>query len=391
MKGGMAKAELSSAALLGRMKAAISEGRIRPDAGQLRVAERLADLSQRLAHYRPSQNRHGLFSRLFSLRECSLEVPRGLYIWGEPGRGKTMLMDLFFETAPVPAENRRRVHFHAFMQDVHKRIHDIRAKQAAGMIWEDADPVAEVARILFQDAWLLCFDEFQVTDITDAMILGRLFKHLFSLGTVMVATSNMPPDALYADGLNRGLFEPFIANLCARCEVVALTGETDYRLCGPSGDEVWVAPLGPDADAAMDRMWFSAIGALKAQPLPVDLGGRVLMVPRAAGSAARFTFSDLCERPLGAADYLAIAARFHVVFVDHIPVLAPEQRNETMRFITLVDALYDRQVRLVASAAGQPGELYPEGPLKGLFARTVSRLEEMRRTGWPPVMAREKE
>ena len=381
----MAQAASSSPALLDRLEAAIAEGRIRPDAGQRRVAEKLADLSRRLAHYDPRQGRGGLFSRLFAPRIRTMEAPRGLYIWGEPGRGKTMLMDLFFETVPVPPDDRRRVHFHAFMQDVHRRIHDIRAKQAAGIIWEDADPVAEVARILFEDAWLLCFDEFQVTAITDAMILARLFDHLFSLGTVMVATSNVPPDALYADGLNRGLFEPFILSLCARCEVVALTGETDYRLCGPSGDEVWVAPLGPDADAAMDRMWLSAIGALKAQPLPIDLGGRVLMVPRAAGSAARFSFAELCERPLGAADYLAIAERFHVLFIDHIPILAPEQRNETMRFITLVDALYDKGVRLVASAAGQPGELYPEGPLKGMFGRTVSRLEEMRRTGWPPL------
>ena len=370
-----------SATVTRRLERAVRAGRIAADAGQQRVAGRLDRLAATLSAWNP-RPAGGLLTRFFGRRRP--DPPRGLYIWGEPGRGKTMLMDLFFETVPVAPEDRRRVHFHAFMQDVHRRIRDIRAKQAEGLIWEDADPLREVARIIFADAWLLCFDEFQVTDITDAMILGRLFEHLFAMGAVMVATSNVPPDALYADGLNRGLFEPFIVQLCARCEVMALTGDTDYRLCGPSGDEVWVSPLGPAADAAMERMWLSAIGALKPQPRPLDLGGRVLMVPRAAGSAARFTFADLCERPLGAADYLALAGNFRIVFIDNIPVLAPGQRNEVMRFVTLVDALYDSRVRLVASAAGAPGELYPQGPLKAMFRRTVSRLEEMRRAGWPP-------
>jgi len=362
---------------------AVRNGRLDEDAAQKRVAARMDDLARRLKGYTPAGDR-GLLSRLFRRGEKT-PAPRGLYVWGRVGRGKTMLMDLFFEAAPVPEKRKRRVHFLAFMQDVHKRIHDIRAKQADGRIWEDADPLEEVAKIIFRDAWLLCFDEFQVSDITDAMILSRLFGHLFDLGIVMVATSNTPPDDLYADGLNRQLFLPFVTLLCARTEVLSLDGSTDYRLCGTAGDEVWTSPLGPAADEAMERMWLSATGEPAPAPYPLDLGGRVLMVPRASGRVARFTFAELCEKPLGAADYLAIAERFDVIFIDRIPIIAPEQRNELVRFITLVDALYEKRVRLVASAAGEPGEIYPEGPLRKTFLRTVSRLEEMRRTGWPPA------
>jgi len=277
---------------------------------------------------------------------------------------------------------KRRVHFLAFMQDVHGRIHDIRRKQAKGKVWEDVDPVTEVARLIAQDAWLLCFDEFQVTDITDAMLLSRLFAQLFDLGVVMVATSNTPPEERYADGLNRQLFTPFIDILHAHADVLSLDGEKDYRLQGSAGGEVWFSPLGPEASAAMDRSWLARTGVAAPAPMPLDLGGRILMVPRAAAGAARFSFSGLCEKALGAADYLAIAQSFDTLFIDDIPVIPPQGRNEARRFITLIDALYDSKTRLVASAAGEPGELYGQGPLQEAFLRTVSRLEEMRRPGW---------
>ncbi len=374
-------ASLGNGPVSSALEAAIAGGRLTADEAQRRAAERLDRLSASLAHYRPASD-GGLLTRLFGGRGKTSAPPRGIYLWGRAGSGKTTLMDMFFATAPVPEKRRRRVHFHSFMQDVHKRINDIRAKQAAGIVWEDADPLAEVAKIIFHDAWLLCFDEFQVTDITDAMILSRLFRHLFDLGVVMVATSNSAPPELYKDGLNRGLFEPFIADLTAHNEIIALDGESDYRLSGIVREEVWITPLGPRADAAMDRLWLSITGQPNPSPLPLGLGGRLLMVPRAHGGVARFSFSDLCEQPLGAGDYLRVAQRFHTLFIDNIPLLAPQRRNEVIRLVTLVDALYENKVRLIVSAAGAPGELYPSGPMKNMFARAASRMEEMRRPGW---------
>ncbi len=354
---------------------------LRDDPAQDRIAMHLDDLATRLDGYRPKTRKSALARLLGGARQGP--APRGLYLWGEAGSGKTMLMDLFFHAAPVPQEQRQRVHFHAFMRDVHCFIHKIRQDQAAGRIWEDTDPVRETAAAIMKRGWLLCLDEVQVTDITDAMILERLFRHLFAMGAVLVATSNCAPQALYEDGLNRALFEPFITRLEERADILRLSAARDYRLCGTAGDEVWTSPLGEHAAAAMERMWQSATQGAACAPRPFDLGGRILMAPRGCKNMAWFPFAALCGQPLGAADYITIARQLGILFVDGIPRLQAEQRNEAARLIALVDALYEHRVRLVASAETGPDGIYAQGPLRRMFLRCASRLEQMRRPGWP--------
>jgi len=354
---------------------------LRDDPAQDRIAMHLDDLAARLAGYRPKMGKSAL-ARMFG-GASQKSAPRGLYLWGEAGSGKTMLMDLFFHAVPVPREQRQRVHFHAFMRDVHGFIHKIRQDQAAGKVWEDTDPVRVATAAIMERGWLLCLDEFQVTDITDAMILERLFRHLFAMGAVLVATSNSAPQALYEDGLNRALFEPFIARLEARADVARLAAARDYRLCGTAGDEVWASPLGEHAAAAMERMWQSATQGAACAPRPFDLGGRILMAARGCKDMAWFSFAALCGQPLGAADYITIARNLRILFLDGIPRLEAEQRNEAARLIALVDALYEHRVRLVASAEAEPDGIYAQGPLRRMFLRCASRLEEMRRPGWP--------
>jgi cell division protein ZapE len=280
-----------------------------------------------------------------------------------------MLMDLFFESAPAAAK--RRAHFNAFMVDVHARIH---AERQSG---KSDDPIPPVARALAADATLLCFDEFQVTDVADAMILGRLFEHLFALGVVIVATSNTPPDRLYEGGLNRQLFLPFIADFKARLDIVELNGQVDYRLHRISGLDVYLWPLGPKADAAMDAAWLKLTDRTGGAPMNLTVLGRSVRVPKAARGVARFDFEDLCCQPLAGADYLAIAHAFHTVLIDRIPKLGPDQRNEARRFVLLIDTLYDEGVKLICSAAAPPEELYAAGDGVDAFRRTVSRLHEM--------------
>jgi len=305
------------------------------------------------------------------------EPPRGLYIWGAVGRGKTMLMDLFCEAAPIAA--RRRAHFLSFMADVHERIHAFRQKVKRGEV-KDTDPIPAVADALADEATLLCFDEFTVTDIADAMILGRLFTALFARGVTVVATSNVEPERLYEGGLNRALFLPFIALLQQRMEVVRLDARTDYRLEKLGGAPVWHVPADAAAQAALDEAFRRLTGGARAASLTLPVKGRAVPVPLAAHNVARFGFADLCEQPLGGSDYLAVAARFHTVLIDAIPVMGPEDRNAAKRFITLIDALYDNGVKLVASAATEPDGLYTatDGREAFEFARTVSRLIEMR-------------
>lgn len=363
-----------------QLRALTEAGSLQADEAQFAVAGHLDRILEDLRVRQPSPKR-GALGWLFGKGRKAAEPVKGLYVYGSVGRGKTMLMDMFFKLAPVEAK--RRAHFHEFMADVHARIHAQRQKFKAGET-RQADPVPPVAASIRAEAELLCFDEFTVTDIADAMILSRLFTELFAHGCVLVATSNVIPDDLYRNGLNRGLFLPFIGLLKQNVAVTTLDSPTDYRMEKLDSLPVYVTPLGPRAEAAMDAAWSRVTGGEDAAPAEVPMKGRHISVPLACGTAARFTFESLCEVPLGASDYLAIAHRFDTVFVEGIPQMGPERRNETKRFIILVDTLYDNQVRLFASAETMPEELLTErrGTEGFEFDRTVSRLFEMRSTDY---------
>ena len=294
-----------------------------------------------------------------------------------------MLMDMFFEHAPVRAK--RRVHFHEFMNQVHDRLGDWRKLSESERKRHDGyvrgagdDPIAPVAKLIAQEASLLCFDEFQVTQIADAMILARLFDALFARGITVIATSNRAPDDLYADGINRPLFLPFVDHLKAHCDVFHLASDRDYRLDRLTEAPVWYSPLSMASADALDDAWERLTLGATPQSCTLTVKGRKLHVSREAAGVARFTFEELCARPLGARDYLAIAANFHTVILNAIPLLGPEKRNEAARFVALIDALYEAKVKLVASAAAEPEDLYPEGDGSFEYQRTASRLHEMR-------------
>jgi len=353
----------------------LAAGRIERDDAQLAVVKKLSQLEARISEHRPARNSSPL-GWLFASREQAQPPIKGLYIYGDVGRGKTMLMDLFFESSPV--RRKRRAHFHEFMLDVHERIYLIRQKMKFGE-HADEDPIRMVADELAAEAWLLCFDEFHVTDIADAMILGRLFAQLFERGIVVVATANVPPDELYKDGLNRALFLPFIAMLNARMDVVRLAARTDFRLEKLAGQPVWYVPDDAQADAALDQAWRRLSGGEPGSAQEIPLKGRSIHVPRAFMGVARFTFRDLCEEPLAAADYLRIAREFHTIILDHVPAMTYDDGNAAKRFIILIDTPYDMNVKLIASAATAPEALYraDEGFEAREFKRTASRLVEM--------------
>jgi cell division protein ZapE len=362
-----------SASFRAHYQALVSSGAIEPDAAQEEAAEALADLEQRLAGYKPVR-KQGLLGRLFADKNGG--PPRGLYVHGEVGRGKTMLMDLFFQHSSVV--HKRRAHFHEFMAEVHERIYGYRQNIARGEI-ADGDVMALTAASIFDEAWLLCFDEFHVTDIADAMILGRLFSKLFELGTVVVATSNVAPEDLYKGGLNRALFLPFIAQISAHMGLLQLDARTDFRLEKLAGVKMWLVPDDRDAAAALDRAWVKMTGNAKAKPRDISIKGRILHVPCSADGVARFSFADLCEKPLAASDYLRLAHDYHTIMIDRIPVMDYPERNAAKRFIALIDTLYDNAVKLMASAQADPLSLYlaTEGHEANEFKRTASRLIEM--------------
>jgi len=362
-----------------RLEALVASGELKPDQAQRAMAARFDRLLAELHAQRPARKSSALGWLFASRKPETVSAPKGLYIFGGVGRGKTMLMDMFFEQARV--KRKRRAHFHEFMADVHDRIHKHRQKLKAGET-KQADPVPPVAESLIEEARLLCFDEFSVTDIADAMILSRLFGELFRRGCILVATSNVEPDNLYKDGLNRGLFLPFVDLLKQYVEIVPLDSLTDYRLEKDSGLPVFRYPLGPEADMAMEAAWRRETAGKTVAPATISFRGRKIAVPQAAGRIARFSFADLCERPLGAADYLEILAHYDTLFVDHVPLLGAEKRNETKRFINLVDTIYDHRARLFASAAAAPENLLVtrKGTEGFEFDRTVSRLIEIRST-----------
>jgi cell division protein ZapE len=364
-----------SDAFKSRYAALIASGQIEADRAQAVLAQKFVELEESLSSHRLARKSSSL-GWLFS-RRATPGVVKGLYVWGEVGRGKSMLMDLFFAASEV--RRKRRAHFHEFMADVHERVREVRHALKMGRL-TNGDPIRHVADEIAAETWLLCFDEFHVTDIADAMLLGRLFARLFEHGVVLVATSNVAPEDLYYEGLNRALFLPFIRVLLDHVDVVHLAARTDYRLEKLQGISVWHVPADEDAEVALDIAWQKFTGGFEGSPVDLKMPGRMLHVPEAAMGVARFTFGQLCEQPLGANDYLRLAHEFHTIIVDRIPVMHHANRNAAKRFIALVDTLYDNAVKLVASAAAEPADLYDatDGYEAFEFKRTVSRLTEMR-------------
>lgn len=344
-------------------------GRLLPDAAQETAVRRLGMVQQAWADNTPGG---GFLRRLFGGSNDGPRTTQGLYLWGEVGRGKSLLMDLFYDTTPITPK--KRIHYHAFMLDAHARIH---AWREANKTTGAADPLPPLADALAAEARLMCFDELQVTDIADAMILGRLFKLLFERGVRVVFTSNRKPDDLYLHGLQRERFLPFIGLVHERLTVLELASAEDYRLRQLRAmREVYIVAPPAAARPRMDAA-FGQLARESAQPRAVAVQGHALHIPASAGEVARFGFADLCAKPLGAADYAYIANEYKTVLVDDIPQLSPEKRNEAKRFVTLIDTLYEHKTKLVCSAAAPPDALYPSGDGSFEFSRTASRLMEM--------------
>jgi cell division protein ZapE len=342
------------------------EGRLAPDPAQLALLPELERIREALEAPSARRGLRGLFGR-------APEAPRGLYLWGGVGRGKSMLMDLFH--ASVAIEAKRRVHFHAFMQEVQAGLNEARKRGVDDAILPVAERIAGELR-------LLSFDEMQITDIADAMIVGRLFQKLFESGVTIVTTSNRPPDDLYKDGLNRALFLPFIALLKERMEVRQLAAARDYRQDRLAGAQVYFHPADAAARDAVSEIWRDVTGGGGGSPLILRVKGRDVEIPVFRNGAGRASFWDLCARPLGPADYLAIAGALRLLVLEGVPRLSSENYNEAKRFVTLIDALYEAKVRLVMTAADTPERLYIEGEGAFEFARTASRLREMQAAGW---------
>jgi len=357
----------------------LAKGEIAADPGQQAGLAALVRLEAELAG-QPAPN--GL-SRLF--QKAAETAPDGVYLWGPVGRGKSMLMDLFFETAP--SSSKRRTHFHLFMGEAHRLIDawrkgDAAARKARFGQHRGDDPIPPLADVVAREARLLCFDEFQVTDIADAMILGRLFEALFARGVTLVATSNRHPDELYRNGLNRQLFLPFIDLLKSRVEIVEVAGARDYRLDRLRAAGTWFSPNDPGNQRTFEALWRDMLGKDEERGATIEVLGRKITLPHAAGGMVRASFASLCSTALGPNDYLAIAEAFHTVFLEDLPKLDPSRREEARRLVTLIDALYEAHARLIVLAEAEPFQLYPQGDGAFEFERTASRLQEMRSADW---------
>ncbi|MEH6644449.1 cell division protein ZapE [Sulfitobacter sp.] len=342
----------------------ITKGTLRPDPAQVAVLPEFDRIREALLQ----PLKKGLFRK-------APEPPKGLYLWGGVGRGKSMIMDLFVNTLDgIPA---RRVHFHAFMQEIHNAMHEARKTGVD-------DAIAPVAKAVSSSVRLLAFDEMQITDITDAMIVGRLFQALFADGVVIITTSNRIPDDLYKDGLNRNLFVPFIELIKEKMVVLELISPTDYRQDRLAGSPVYFTPVNAESREAMDAVWRDLTGG-EAGPLTLRVKGRDVVIPMFRNGVGRARFHALCGQPLGAADYLAVAEAVKVLMLDDIPALGRSNFNEAKRFVTLIDALYEARVRLICSAAAKPEMLYMEGEGTFEFERTASRLREMQSEDWADI------
>jgi cell division protein ZapE len=348
-------------------------GEVHADPVQERVVARLQAVYDQLAAAGAPEKR-GFFARLLGGSKPAAGPP-GLYIWGPVGRGKSMLMDLFFHDAPVA--KKRRVHFHEFMLEVHERLHRRREELSAKGAPPEADTIPPIARAIAQETRLLCFDEFQVTNIADAMILGRFFETLFDEGVTVIATSNRVPDDLYKNGLQRDRFLPFISLLKARLEILELGGERDYRLDRLRNLDVYLTPLGAWADKKLDEAFRAMSDGAEGHPRVLRTQGRDVAIPRAAPGVAMADFVDWCAKPMGAADFICIAENFHTVIMSDVPRLGPENKDKAARFVTMIDAFYEAKVKFICSAAASPQRLYIEGDGAFEFERTVSRLMEM--------------
>ena len=340
------------------------------DPTQKLAVEKLQSLHHALKGYQPTGE--GFLSGWkdrFGLARHSDEPPMGLYLYGPVGRGKSMLMDIFFDTAPV--ERKRRVHFHAFLLEIQQRLNELRKRE------KRSDPLMQVAADVADESWLLCFDEFHVANIADAMILGRLFKAFFDHVVVVIATSNVAPRDLYKDGLQRDRFLPFIDLIIEKLDVLDIGAGTDFRLDRLKGEPVWHTPIGRASTAKLDAAFATLTDNADPVPFEIEVQGRSIHARQAARGIARFEFDELCNKPRGASDFLTIATQFHTLMVDNIPKLDERERDAAKRFVVLIDSLYEHRVNLFASADGEPGELYMKGDTAFEFQRTVSRLMEM--------------
>jgi cell division protein ZapE len=364
---------------LAAYSAMIADGLLASDHAQEAAVDRLQDLWERLRGYNPmpvpSSGGGGFLSRLMRRRHTEEYVPTGLYLVGEVGRGKSMLMDLFFDTADVA--RKQRIHFHRFIQTVHARIHAWKKTHP-----DVTDPIPPLADQISADSALLCFDEFQINDIADAMILGRLFQALFDRGVVVVTTSNTAPDDLFKGQPGHDAFLPFIALINQRLELLVMDGGRDYRRERMRGLRTWQVPADEMSRRELDKAFTRLTGGSAVRPVTLTVMGRDLVVPQASDGVARFDFDSLCNTALGAGDYLAIATHFHTLVLDNIPRLSPDNYDQARRFIVLVDTLYDQRVKLIASADATPEQLYQRGENAKMFERTASRLDEMQSEDW---------